>query len=438
MTRTWTIGRVGLALLPVALLGLGIAAPAADAGLPPLYFTNTGGGEIGAAVGLSVSATDQLSDQSAISGSGGYTTGLAVYGQQLYWANEQTSSGSGSIGVASLDASGNPIASSVNPDLIPPSIIYGRPQGIAVNGRHIYWTDNRSGTIDMTNRDGSDPTVLINGLQDPLGLAVNAQHIYWTSGGTTANGTGAIGEASLDGSDPNPGLVTGLDLPVSIALSGTDIYWVASNDDHIAAADLDGGAVNKDFLSLNEPAAVALLDGSIFWTDVKYRTIGAEDLDGTGYTSELINGLADPEALTFATPEATVAPGSLTAAAAPGTTYGPIAVTITNAGLADLDVDGTSIGGADSGDFSIAWSTCFTSVPLGLNGTCEVGINFTPQESQGESSATLEIDSNDLVDGPLYVPLTGTVQVGGSTTPITPISATPTSTTPPVIPPPGS
>jgi hypothetical protein len=77
--------------------------------------------------------------------------------------------------------------------------------------------------------------------------------------------------------------------------------------------------------------------------------------------------------------------------------------TISNTGNADLDVNATTIGGANVGEFSIIDGGAFTVAP---NATCDITVRFSPT-STGNKTATLVIASNDPDENPLIVALSG-------------------------------
>ena len=71
------------------------------------------------------------------------------------------------------------------------------PQGIAVGGGRIYWTDRRTDKIQRANLDGSGVRDLVTaGLANPQSLALDAEEgkLYWTDWGTDK-----IQRANLDG-----------------------------------------------------------------------------------------------------------------------------------------------------------------------------------------------------------------------------------------------
>src|SRR5262249_11220275 len=64
--------------------------------------------------------------------------------------------------------------------------------------RHIYWTNSGTGTIGRANLDGSNPNQSFITSASADGMAVDAEHVYWGN-----DNTNTIGRANLDGSNPN-------------------------------------------------------------------------------------------------------------------------------------------------------------------------------------------------------------------------------------------
>jgi len=63
----------------------------------------------------------------------------------------------------------------------------GAPQGIAVDGAHVYWTDSQSQSVNEVPLAGGAPTTLAAKQVAPLAIAVDDTSVYWT---TVAEGTG--------------------------------------------------------------------------------------------------------------------------------------------------------------------------------------------------------------------------------------------------------
>jgi hypothetical protein len=104
---------------------------------------------------------------------------------------------------------------------------------VAVDGQHIYWTDDNdavnSSTIGRANLDGSGVEVsFIAGLNAPKGVAVDGQHVYWTYSFTNDDNGGAIGRANLDGSGADGAFVVGADNPFAVAVDTLPLAPLAS------------------------------------------------------------------------------------------------------------------------------------------------------------------------------------------------------------------
>lgn len=95
-----------------------------------------------------------------------------------------------------------------------------------------------------------------------------------------------------------------------------------------------------------------------------------------------------------------------------GSTSATKTVTLTNTGIAPLDVSTLTVTGTDPGDFQIATTTC-TAATLDVGATCTAEIAFAPTAT-GDRSATLVARHSGLND-PLQVQLTGTGAAPGAT-----------------------
>jgi low-density lipoprotein receptor class B len=91
----------------------------------------------------------------------------------------------------------------------------------------VYWANSGGGsgtTIGRANADGSGTRQdFIAGASGPEGVAVDGAHVYWANGGTHS-----IGRANLDGSSPEPSFVTGASDPFGVAVDGAHVYWTST------------------------------------------------------------------------------------------------------------------------------------------------------------------------------------------------------------------
>ena len=161
---------------------------------------------------------------------------------------------------------------------------------------HIYWADSPNGAgtgaIWEAGLNGSSPQPIISGLRAPLGVAVTSSHLYWT-----VSGDGTIGEANLDGSSPHT-IITGQNKPGGVVADTSHLYWTDIGDGTIWEANLDGTSPHVIIGRQNIPAGVAVDASHLYWTDAANGTPGAgtineASLDGTS-PQPIINGQNGP------------------------------------------------------------------------------------------------------------------------------------------------
>jgi virginiamycin B lyase len=220
--------------------------------------------------------------------------GVAVDGRHVYWSNY----GSGTIGRANLDGSG------VNQRFITRAEY---PVGLAVDSHHIYWANNNAleaDTIGRANLDGSGVNqrfITTTDTTNALGLAVDGEHIYWTD----AFGD-RIGRANLDGSEVSSDFITGANKPDGAAADDRYVYWSNSGDDTIGRANLDGSGVNQRCIAAkrvplgNVPEGLAVDGRYVYWTNYPANSIGRANLDGTGIDERFIFVQGVPEGIAAA------------------------------------------------------------------------------------------------------------------------------------------
>ena len=82
----------------------------------------------------------------------------------VYWVNEgDINTATGTVDRAPLD----------DPSQVTILANYQRhPDGLAVDASHIYWANSQAGTINRANLDGTSPTLLVSGTNQPAGVAV--------------------------------------------------------------------------------------------------------------------------------------------------------------------------------------------------------------------------------------------------------------------------
>jgi hypothetical protein len=320
--------------------------------------------------------------------------GVAVDGRHLYWSNPSTNA----IGRANLDGSG------VNQSFI---ATQGYPLGLAVDGEHVHWGDGGAGGIGRSNLDGSGaiPTFIANA-RSALGLALDGRHVYWTNSRTSS-----IGRANLDGSGAEPNFLASVSTAAGVAVDGRHVYW-SDPSGYIRRANLDGSGVEPFFILIargNEPGAVAVDAAHVYWVNERTATIGRANLDGTGADESFIAGVRRPVALAVDGGPAGIAvpsAASLSFKKQPVGTFGPPAsVTTANEGHGNLRIDAVRVTGGDVNDFLVSHDTC-SQHTLTIAAKCTVYVRFGPSAT-GDRQATLALTSDDPA-APLEIGLQGT------------------------------
>jgi Low-density lipoprotein receptor repeat class B len=103
--------------------------------------------------------------------------------------------------------------------------------GVAVDNSFLYWSASTS-TVGRVPVGGgtADPNFITNtdtSLLFSPSPAVNSQYIFWAVGNPSP-GSGAIGRANIDGSSPNPALVSGLGFPFLPAAAPSNKITITS------------------------------------------------------------------------------------------------------------------------------------------------------------------------------------------------------------------
>jgi hypothetical protein len=160
--------------------------------------------------------------------------GLAVTGSGLYWAN-----GGGTIGRANLDGTGA-VGNLINTS--------SQVCGLAADQSFVYWLDASIGQrIGRAPLDGSssDPNFL-PGVSPSCGIAVDASFIYWGAGSR------AIGRAPVAGVSPDNGFIpnAATSNTSGVAVNPQYVFWGnPGTTDFIGRANLNGSAPNPNLIS---------------------------------------------------------------------------------------------------------------------------------------------------------------------------------------------
>ena len=226
--------------------------------------------------------------------------GVAIDSKYVYWADPVD----GTIGRAELNGENandefiTPKAVTVEEEVetepgvfvIVKEEVPSKPNYLAVDAGHIYWTNtadgkNGHGTIGRSNLEGEEEEPeCVKGASNPQGIAVNATHIYWANAGIENRRT--IGRAEIDcgGAVQNlQGMGVESRTPYGVALSATKIYWTTEEDNsgfsNLYRVPLAGGAssteIETSFLgSTAKPRGIAVAGNDIYWAAQAEKTIG--------------------------------------------------------------------------------------------------------------------------------------------------------------------
>lgn len=176
----------------------------------------------------------------------------------------------------------------------------GDVQGLALDwvSGNLFWTDQTYNHISVARKDGMYPTVLIEGLDQPLGIAVhpNRGKIYWTELGTTR----MIFSASMDGSELIE-LVnkSDVEMPNHLFLDYNKdrLYWADSGFYSIRSVNLNTGEVDIIYEKIKERVTffgLSIYQDYLLWTDKEDQKNGihAARLDKL----EKVRGILHPHA----------------------------------------------------------------------------------------------------------------------------------------------
>lgn len=262
-----------LALLTAALLALSLTLASRAQAL--VYWTNNGSDTIGRA---NLDGTG--ANPSFITGAVG-PYGVAVNGEHLFW-----SSGTGWIGRANLDGTG------VDPTFIPTAPGGGDAE-LALDERHIYWSNPSPGWIGRANLDGTgvNQTLMAPQSDNVRGLAVNDEFLYWADYQNSRIGSGELSTLGVNPLFINPTA----DNPEGLAVDSAHIYWSNGSHDTIGRASLNGTGVDQDFIPTAYAYGVEVNDRHVFWGNYDTNSIGRANLNGAGPNPGFITGADGPE-----------------------------------------------------------------------------------------------------------------------------------------------
>jgi hypothetical protein len=168
-----------------------------------------------------------------------------------------------------------------------------RPEGVAVNAEHIYWTNETTGYIGRATLAGTEVNrtwLKVEG--KPVALAVDSGHIYWGDAETKD-----IGRATLAGGTVERAWIAAAfskGAASGIAVNSEHIYW--TNQLYIGRATIAGGTIEKEWLKtegLSGYSGIALNATYIYWTaSIGGSVIGRAKLNGEEPSQFWLSGVS--------------------------------------------------------------------------------------------------------------------------------------------------
>ncbi|MGH9158843.1 MAG: carboxypeptidase regulatory-like domain-containing protein [Vicinamibacteraceae bacterium] len=171
-------------------------------------------------------------------------------------------------------------------------LVVAAPSALAQESpTHIYWTNAGTGMIGRANLDGSEPNPsFIAGASEPWGVAVDGSYVYWTN-----SGTHTIGRANLNGTGAVQDFITGASEPYGVAVDGSYVYWANQGTNSIGRANLDSSEPNPSFITgASIPYGVAVDGSYVYWANQGTNSIGRANLDGSEPNPSFITGARLP------------------------------------------------------------------------------------------------------------------------------------------------
>ena len=246
-----------------------------------VYWTSIGVGSDAGTV-MTVPKTGGLAATLASGQSG--PQGLAVDRRNVYWTNNGTS-----VSVMSVPSGGGPSVSLAPPQDNP----YGT--GITVDALSVYWaTSNGTGSSALMKvlLAGGAPTILAT-VDSPGGVAVDATSVYWTS----LHAGGSVMKIPVGGGAPTT-LASGPDnYPNAVVVDAANVYWTNSfTGKSVAKVPVAGGAVTVLAAGQANPGGLAVDDTSVYWVNRDDGTVMKVPIAG-GAPTALASGQDDPQSI---------------------------------------------------------------------------------------------------------------------------------------------
>lgn len=143
--------------------------------------------------------------------------------------------------------------------------VVGNARYMAMNATHLYWTDDRAGTVSRLPIAGGAAVTLASSQYNPEGIALDANYVYWLllTGGT---GVGTVRRMPLAGGAATD-LATGGKFPFGLAVDATSVYWTDDQTGTVMKAPIGGGATTILATGQTNPRGIAVDATSVYWVN---------------------------------------------------------------------------------------------------------------------------------------------------------------------------
>ena len=178
--------------------------------------------------------------------------GIVADGRNVVWTNED---------------SGKVVSASVRGDAPLRVLASGqaRPYAVTMNATHIYWANERDGTLARVLREGGDVEVLVRGQTWPVGLSVDETHLYWLD-----RLAGALLRIPKNGGAPQwlakPSVGSNF-----TALDGTHVYWTSTEDSRVMRVPKVGGEVEVLARGQQRPYDIVVRGNEVFFSNNHFQ-----------------------------------------------------------------------------------------------------------------------------------------------------------------------
>ncbi len=170
-------------------------------------------------------------------------TGVVVTKSYIYWAED----GNGRVSRAKIDGS------DAEPDFLTGLF---SPHNLAANSTYLYVADTAANRIVRVPLNGGPSKTLLT-VDSPQGVAVNGSSIYWSN-----MRQGTIGRADIDGSNINDEFLAPGGWINGLAVDASHLYWSGYTSGYMGRADLDGSNANSQFVQTGGYSASVAVRGS--------------------------------------------------------------------------------------------------------------------------------------------------------------------------------